>query len=103
MDHYLTNKFTYINLGDAEELWKYSPQQVISKNGASLKAERKFQDIEKYFKTYGNHDITWKNKLDVDFWFRNIFGLPLPVYEGILLKITGMDKPVSVLLTHGHQ
>jgi len=103
LDHYLLNKFTYINLGDAEELWKYDPKEVISKNITALKWEAKFQFNNKYFKTFGNHDLTWKNKLDVDIWFKDIFTLPLPVYEGILLKLNINDTPLSIFLTHGHQ
>ncbi|MDQ6755707.1 MAG: metallophosphoesterase [Bacteroidota bacterium] len=103
LDFYHLNKYTYINLGDAEELWKYSPKDVISKNITALRKEKLFQDEEKYFKTFGNHDLTWKNKLDVDFWFKDVFSLPLPVYEGILLQTTLDDKPLSIFLTHGHQ
>jgi hypothetical protein len=29
--------------------------------------------------------------------------MPLPVYEGILLKLGGLDKPLNIFLTHGHQ
>ncbi|MDB5223711.1 MAG: hypothetical protein JWN83_2378 [Chitinophagaceae bacterium] len=103
LDYYLLNKFTYINLGDAEELWKYAPKEVISKNMTALKSEAKFQQENKYHKTFGNHDLTWKNKLDVDIWFKNIFSLPLPVWEGILLKTVIGKKPLSIFLTHGHQ
>ena len=103
LDHYLLNEFTYINLGDAEELWKYDPKEVISKNITALKREATFQFKNKYFKTFGNHDLTWKNKLDVDIWFKDIFTLPLPVYEGILLKLNINDTPLSIFLTHGHQ
>jgi predicted phosphodiesterase len=103
LDYYLLNKFTYINLGDSEELWKYTPEQVISKNIKALRAEAKFQEEKKYYRTFGNHDITWKNKLDVDWWFKNIFHLPLPVWEGILLKAKIDGKPLSIFLTHGHQ
>ncbi|HEY8689242.1 MAG TPA: metallophosphoesterase [Chitinophagaceae bacterium] len=103
LDHYLLNKFTYINLGDAEELWKYKPKEVISKNITALRSEARFQQQKKYYKTFGNHDLTWKNKLDVDFWFKDIFTLPLPVLEGILLKTTINEKPLSIFLTHGHQ
>ena len=103
LEYYLQKKFTYINLGDAEELWKYSADQVIAKNIKSFKAEAKFHEEGKYYKTFGNHDLTWKNKLDVDIWFKNIFALPLPVWEGILLKTKVSDKPLSVYLTHGHQ
>lgn len=103
LDYYLINNFSYINLGDAEELWKYTPAEVISKNSISLKAEAKFQKKNKYYKTFGNHDVTWKNKLDVDLWFKDLFTLPLPVWEGIVLKFIINEKPLSVFLTHGHQ
>ena len=86
LDYYFQNKFTYINLGDAEELWKFSAQQVIPKNIKALQSEAKFHQEKKYYKTFGNHDVTWKNKIDVNIWFKNIFALPLPVWEGILLK-----------------
>ncbi len=65
LDYYLLNKFNYINLGDAEELWKYNPKEVISKNITSLRSEARFQQEKKYFKTFGNHDLTWKNKLEI--------------------------------------
>ena len=103
LDYYFINKFNYINLGDSEELWKYKPQEVISKNITALTAEAKFQEQEKYFKTFGNHDVIWQNKIDVDIWFKGIFILPLPVFEGLILKTKIDNKPLSVFLTHGHQ
>jgi predicted phosphodiesterase len=103
LDYYLQNNFTYINLGDSEELWKYTPEQVISKNIVSLRAEAKFHEQGKYHKTFGNHDTIWKNKLDVDIRFKEIFTLPLPVWEGILLKTKINGRSLSVYLTHGHQ
>lgn len=103
LDYYFLNKFNYINLGDAEELWKYKPKEVISKNIMALRNEAKFQQEKKYYKTFGNHDLTWKNKLDVNIWFKDIFTLPLPVWEGILLKTIINEKPLSIFLTHGHQ
>jgi predicted phosphodiesterase len=103
LDYYYSNKFHYINLGDSEELWKYKPEQVISKNVKALQSEARFHEQNKYFKTFGNHDVTWKNKIDVDIWFKKIFILPLPVYEGLLLKTVINNRPLSVFLTHGHQ
>ena len=103
LDYYYSDKYTYVNLGDSEELWKYKPDQVISKNFRALTSEARFHSQKKYFKTFGNHDLTWKNKLDVDIWFRRIFSLPLPVYEGLLLKTNIDGRPLSVFLTHGHQ
>ena len=103
LDYYLQNKYIYINLGDAEELWKYSPEQVISKNITSLKSEARFHALGLYYKTFGNHDLTWKNKLDVDIWFKNIFPQSLKVWEGILLKTVIDNRSLGIFLTHGHQ
>jgi predicted phosphodiesterase len=103
LDHYFSNKYNYVNLGDSEELWKYKPAQVISKNFKALGSEARFHDQKKYFKAFGNHDLTWKNKADVDSCFKGIFKLPLPVIEGLLLKTAVAGKRLSVFLTHGHQ
>ncbi len=103
LDFYYSNKFIYINLGDSEELWKYKPEQVISKNVKALQSEARFHEQKKYYKTFGNHDLTWKNKIDVDIWFKKIFRLPLPVYEGLVIRTLVENKSLSVFLTHGHQ
>lgn len=109
LEYYLSNKFSYINLGDSEELWKYKPSEVIAKNILALRTEARFQEqnVEnkpcKYYRTFGNHDLTWKNKLDVDIWFKDIFHLPLPVYEGMILKTAVKGQALSIFLTHGHQ
>ena len=100
---YHSNNFKYINLGDSEELWKYTPRQVIAKNVTALQEEAKFQASNSYLKTFGNHDLIWKNALDVTIYLKDVFSLPLPVYEGILLKSSVDGKPLTVYLTHGHQ
>jgi predicted phosphodiesterase len=103
LEHYHEQCFTYINLGDSEELWKYKPSQVLPKITAALAAEAAFQPGNKYYRTFGNHDIIWKNKLDVQLLLKPYFTMPLPVPEGIILHITINDKPLSIFLTHGHQ
>ena len=103
LDNYFSNHYNYVNLGDSEELWKYKPEKVISKNIKALSSEARFHSEKKYFKTFGNHDLTWKNKIDVDIWFKGIFALPLPVFEGLLLKTRIGHNPLSIFLTHGHQ
>ncbi|MEO8412576.1 MAG: metallophosphoesterase [Ginsengibacter sp.] len=103
LDYYYSNQFQYINLGDSEELWKYTPGQVMSKNNIALQSEARFHARKKYLKTFGNHDLTWKDTLEVDKWFKDIFELPLPVWEGLLLSTNINNKPLSVFLTHGHQ
>lgn len=103
LEYYYSKSFHYINLGDGEELWKYKPSEVIPKNVHCFQAERKFQDIDKYTKTFGNHDLIWKDKLEVAQWFKDIFRLPLPIYEGVLISTIIEDQPLKIFLTHGHQ
>ena len=103
LSYYYSNQYKYINLGDSEELWKFKPKDVIAKNVKSLQAESLFQKDNDYYKTFGNHDLIWKNQLDVNLWFKDIFPLPLPVHEGILLKTIVNNLPLTIYLTHGHQ
>ncbi|MEO6583704.1 MAG: metallophosphoesterase [Ferruginibacter sp.] len=100
LKEYEAKNFNFINLGDSEELWKFTIQEIIPKNEGAFAAEAAFQP-KKYFKTFGNHDLLWKNKLDVELNLKNIFKMPLPVYEGIVIRDAKLD--VDIFLTHGHQ
>lgn len=102
LKYYHNNGYNFINLGDSEELWKFKIQQIIPENKDAFAAEAAFQPRH-YYKTFGNHDITWKNKLDVVIFLKNIFKMPLPVYEGIVLRNNNSSLKLDILLTHGHQ
>lgn len=103
LGYYHQQCYHYINLGDAEELWKYKPNEVLTRYTEVLGAEANFQVDNKYYRTFGNHDLLWKNKLDVLLHLKPIFPMPLPVYEGLVLKTTIHEKPLQIFLTHGHQ
>lgn len=113
LTHYQQQGYCFINLGDAEELWKYTADKVIPQNQNALKAEANFQQDNKYIRTFGNHDLLWKSKLDVSLYLKKAFPLPLVIYEGIVLKmlvspyeaqaINEKQKTINIFLTHGHQ
>ena len=102
LKYYHAEGFSFINLGDSEELWKFTAEKILPANAKPFAAEAAFQP-NRYFKTFGNHDIIWKNKLDVLFWLKKYFAMPLPVYEGIILQIKNLPIPLHIFLTHGHQ
>jgi len=102
LDHYNSNAYTFISLGDSEELWKFKAPEIITANAMALKAEAAFQP-KRYYRTFGNHDIMWKNTLDVMMYLKNVFRLPMPVYEGIILRNRSGSELPNVFLTHGHQ
>ena len=68
--YYQTNLFKYINLGDSEELWKYTPNEVIAKNVTALQSEARFQSAGSYYKTFiiinriYIDQATWKGYFD---------------------------------------
>ena len=94
--------YTYINLGDCEELWKFKATEILPNNEGSMAAEAAFHP-DRYFRTFGNHDVLWKNKLDVQLVLKNYFKTPLKVYEGIIFRIKIGEQNLEVFLTHGHQ
>ncbi|MBI3883705.1 MAG: metallophosphoesterase, partial [Sphingobacteriales bacterium] len=103
LEYYYKQGYSYINLGDCEELWKNKAETVLPLNQLSLQAEAAFQKVKKYYRTFGNHDLLWKNKLDVAMLLKDYFQMPLPVYEGIILRTTIAGHDIKILLTHGHQ
>ena len=102
LTYYQKNKFTFINLGDSEELWKFSSAAVLQSHEKSMLAEAAFGD-KKMYKTFGNHDIIWKNKADVFFLLRKYFTMPMIVHEGIVLQLNGLAHKLNIFFTHGHQ
>lgn len=102
LEYYHQQKFSFINLGDSEELWKYTTDEVLTANEKTFTAENAFQPY-RYFKTFGNHDIIWKNKIDSERLLKKYFSMPLPVYEGILLKTIIENETLTIFCTHGHQ
>ena len=57
LQFYHVQSFTYINLGDCEELWKYKPENVLPHINVALQAEAAFQSDKKYYRSFGNHEI----------------------------------------------
>ncbi len=102
LEFYHSRNFSFINLGDSEEMWKYKAEEMLPKNIKSFFAEAAFHP-GRYYKTFGNHDLIWKNKWDTGRLMKKYFTMPLPVYEGIILKTLINGRPLTIFCTHGHQ
>ncbi len=110
--HYYEHKFTYIENGDGDELWKFRNLKDIIQIHSDV-----FWLMSKYYKDgrlhfiYGNHDMV-KNKKDyvannMYYYFKErdkkIIELfkDIELYEGLILK--HRIKNYEIFLTHGHQ
>ena len=108
LGHYLREGFTYIELGDAEELWENKTfEQIYITHTSIYDRIREFHNPDqkktRYIKIWGNHDIQWKDNTDI---LRDIFP-GLRIYEAVLLSSPpsmerGQGKG-DILLWHGHQ
>jgi len=100
LEHYLESGFTYVELGDAEELWENDNfDQIYITHTSVYELLAKFHDPDpaktRYLKVWGNHDLYWKDNEAV---YRTLFP-DIEIYEGIVLE-TGSS---AILLLHGHQ
>lgn len=89
MERYYRDGFTYIELGDGEELWENRCMHNISDIHKDVyDMFQKFESRNRLYLIYGNHNIVMKKN---------------PAYqEGIILYVK--EKPErSLYLTHGHQ
>jgi UDP-2,3-diacylglucosamine pyrophosphatase LpxH len=112
LTYYNKEKYTYIEIGDGDELWENNNLSVIIQEHIDI-----FELLSEFFKEnrlyfiYGNHDMVKKNEKFVknnlyqyfnerDKSYISLFK-NVKYHEGLILKhrITG-DK---ILLIHGHQ
>ena len=103
LEYYDQNKFTFISLGDAEELWENTLAAVKKFNTPSFEKEKLFLARNAFIKIFGNHDLDWDNSPFAGLELENIYGQKVPVYEGAVLRTSIAGTPIDIFLTHGHQ
>lgn len=86
---YFQRGFTYIELGDGDELWENrSIYPIMEFHNNTFRLLSGFHQENRFFSLYGNHDIVKRKD-------------PSQFYESILLK--DMLQKKDVYLVHGHQ
>ena len=109
---YYQKNFTYIELGDGDELWANRKfQQITSVHSDAFWLMSNFHKKGKLYMLYGNHDMAKKNRNYVTNNFSSYYDdsinerVPLfpnlKTHEGLLLKHTVTGN--QIFLTHGHQ
>jgi UDP-2,3-diacylglucosamine pyrophosphatase LpxH len=111
LNHYYENGFTYIELGDGEELWENKRlQNIVDSYRNIYRMFSRFYGKKRLYMLYGNHDMEKRNPektkcLDTVFDSRkNCLTALCPgisFYESLVLK--EKDGDTEILLLHGHQ
>lgn len=103
LNYYNSNLYTFISLGDSEELWENTLDAVKKHNQATFDIERRFLERSSFIKIFGNHDLYWDNDPLAGYQLEKIYGQKVKVYEGLILQTIIGNRPLSIFLTHGHQ
>jgi UDP-2,3-diacylglucosamine pyrophosphatase LpxH len=112
LKHYLQEGFTYIEVGDGDELMKNGKAQSIHSAHAGIyRTLRNFYAQGRFYYLHGNHDIQYSSQ---DFAAQNLYTTyhhyqdkteplfpDIPIFEGLLL--VHQDSGETIFVTHGHQ
>jgi UDP-2,3-diacylglucosamine pyrophosphatase LpxH len=112
LTHYYKENFTYIELGDGDELWENRRLIDIKQTHSDV-----FWLLSKFYRAgrlhmiYGNHDMVKRNKSFVKVNLNEYFNEPkrkfsslfkgITIHEGLILK--HRDTEDKIFLVHGHQ
>lgn len=112
LKYYFQKSFTYLELGDGDELWENRSFDAIKQmHPDSFEMLSKFHKNGKFFSVYGNHDIVKKQSkfskkhchqyyCEQKLCQRPLFPY-ITFYSGIILK--DKEKKTDIYLMHGHQ
>lgn len=110
--YYFQRGYTYLELGDGDELWENrSIQKIKEMHRHSFDMIARFYREGRFYAVYGNHDMVKKNARFPEKYFqtyyceREMCEQPLfphmTFYPAIILRDT--EKKADIYLTHGHQ
>lgn len=94
LQYYYQYDYTYIEVGDGDELWENHKLCQITEIHCDIFTQLYlFHKSGRLYMLYGNHDIIKKNQYPLFDNFR--------FYEGIILQSDSL--PLNLYITHGHQ
>lgn len=118
LQYYLKNQYTYIEIGDGDELWEnHELTPIIEAHVNVFQLLSLFHCRNRLYLLYGNHDIVKKDNrytsgccstypccCDTNPQLENQPLFPdIKVYEGLILESTASQNAPNIYLTHGHQ
>lgn len=110
LGYYYDKGFTYIELGDGDEMWEVENyEDIMEVHLDTFKQLKKFYDLNRLIMIYGNHDIVKKSPDILKKYFYKYYDKitkheeelleGLIVHESLVLNYKDND----IFLIHGHQ
>ena len=112
LSYYYDHGFTYIELGDGDELWENrSYDEIIDSHNNVYWLLSKFNKKNRLYMLYGNHDIVKRDPAFIDKVCKTTNNpcqknditlfYDINFYEGLVLY--NIEEQYKIFLTHGHQ
>lgn len=110
LQYYYAKGFTYIELGDGDEMWEVDDyKEIVETHLDVFKLLQKFYNSNRLIMIYGNHDIEKKSPAVLNKYFYKYYDklekqdklllTDLTVHESLILAYKNYD----MFLIHGHQ
>lgn len=110
LSYYFDKGFTYIELGDGDDLWEVrNCRDIINIHLDTFKKLKKFNDENRLFMIYGNHDIVKKSKVVFNDCFGKYYDEEKKIDVSLLNSLSVQEalilnyKEYDIFLIHGHQ
>ena len=106
LNEYNREKYTYIELGDGDELWENADfADIVYSYGDIFSLMSRFYKDGRLYLLYGNHDMDKKvlefTKNSFETISETAVFPDIVIYEGLILK--HRDGKIKIYLLHGHQ
>lgn len=103
LTRYFRESYTYIELGDGDELWENVCMcDILNEHGEVFLKLLKFSKKNRFYMLYGNHDMVKRSELSWEYYNQETqckCTIPFTALESIVLRYQNND----ILLIHGHQ
>lgn len=110
LTYYYNNGFTYIELGDGDDMWEVKNyKEIVDEHLDTFKLLSKFNNSNRLIMVYGNHDMCKKSKKVLKKYFYEYYNSVTKTYEQLLDNLVVYEALVlnyknhDILMIHGHQ
>jgi len=112
LNYYYQNDFTYVEVGDGDELWEHPKFDVIrNAHTNAFEMMKMFYDDNRFFYLFGNHNMKFSDpeyvKKTLYTVYDDYLGEQVDLFPGIVvheaLILTHRETKQEIFVVHGHQ
>jgi UDP-2,3-diacylglucosamine pyrophosphatase LpxH len=112
LQYYYQDDFTYVEVGDGDELWETKNiQYVYTSHSAVFNLLQKFQEDNRLIMLYGNHNMQMKNPAYAEKYMTSAYdsflGDDIDILPGVefveAIKLVHRETRQEIFVCHGHQ